>query len=137
MSVFDGQSYKNKCTAVFYADHLDLYFSILLFLAIGYDKGCYDDKATFLTSRGVLQSYLLCRTSDSKSDIVFDGIWREASSKSHTSDTFPIYNSPKTFYWLGYQYNGLLLTWIKSSSVSSAFLKVLIGILETLYRCEI
>ena len=51
--------YLKKCL-FFYADHLDLYFSILLFLAIGYDKGCSDDKAAFLTAKGVLQSYLLC-----------------------------------------------------------------------------
>ena len=39
MSVFEGQSYKINVRLFFYADHLDLYFSILLFLAIGYDKG--------------------------------------------------------------------------------------------------
>ena len=60
MSVFEGQSYKINVRLFCYADHLDLYFSILLFLAIEYDKGCSDDKAAFLTAKGVLQSYLLC-----------------------------------------------------------------------------
>ena len=60
VSVFEGQSYKINVRLFFYADHFDLYFSILLFLAIGYDKGCSDVKAAFLTSQGVLQSYLLC-----------------------------------------------------------------------------
>ena len=60
MSVFEGQSYKINVRLFFYADHFDLYFSILLFLAIGYDKGCSDVKAAFLTAKGVLQSYLLC-----------------------------------------------------------------------------
>lgn len=48
MYVFEGQSYKINVRLFFYADHLDLYFSILLFLAIGYDKGCSDVKAAFL-----------------------------------------------------------------------------------------
>ena len=60
MSVFEDQSYKINVRLFFYADHLELYFSILLFLAIRYDKGCSDVKAAFLTSKGVLQSYLFC-----------------------------------------------------------------------------
>ena len=68
MSVFEGQSYKINVRLFFYADHFDLYFSILLFVAIGYDKGCSDFQRRFTVISALWMLLIV------KSDIVFDGI---------------------------------------------------------------
>lgn len=41
----------------FYAHHLSLYFFIRLFSGIGYSIGMFVNRASVLTSKGVLQLY--------------------------------------------------------------------------------
>lgn len=48
------------CGRIFYAHHFSLYFSIRLFRGIKYSAGYFVERASVLTSNGVLQLYLSC-----------------------------------------------------------------------------